>query len=431
MASMLNRPVARFRLRPAATALTITTCLILSACADDGSGAAAQGSGVDFGASKEEYQKALADMEPIELEAQTLAPFDAPNGRPYVAYWDAVEEWSGGKIIFNRTPNSGISPLPEAFESLNDGRLDMTTVLPSYSPKEFPVNTAISELSFVGTQRAIVSDLVNHAVATELALDVAPEAITETEDLGTHLLVPNYSSGTSSWACSEDRRSVADFDGAIIRAGDTGIVPRIEAVGAEATFLAVAEIFEGLQRGVVDCANGGLQVHQSFGYLAEAPNLIIDDEVALGRGFAAVGISRAVWDDLPLAAKQLLFDRIDVFLEENFLSTWQAAAESIDAAKASGGTVGGFDDDAQQVIAEANDEITEEMRQDERFPDPDATVTSAIESAEEWEKKVADLGYDYRVGYDEFSTWFSRDKVDLQPYLDALFEDVLNSHRPE
>lgn len=405
--------------------------LVLSACAGDAGGGTEQGAGVDFGASKEEYQAALADMEPIELEVQTLASFDASNGRPFVKYWDAVEDWSGGKITFNRTPNSGISPLPEAFESLNDGRLDMTTVLPSYSPSEFPVNTAISELSYLGTQRAIASDLVNHAVATKLALDVAPEAMDETENLGTHLLIPNFSSGTSSWACSEDRRSLADLDGATVRAGDTGIVPRIEAVGAEGTFIAVAEVFEGLQRGVVDCANGGLQVHQSFGYLPEAPNLVIDEEVALGRGFGAVGISQAVWDDLPLAARQLLFDRIDVWLEESFLSTWQAAAESIEAAKASGGTVGGFDDDAQQVIAEINDEITEKMRRDERFSDPDATVTSAIDSAEEWEKKVIHLGYDHDVEFAEFDTWFSRDKVDLQPYLDALFKDVLVSHRPE
>jgi TRAP-type C4-dicarboxylate transport system substrate-binding protein len=429
---MVNRcSVARLGVRPAATAVMLGMSLVLSACAGGAGGGEDQGSGVAFGASKEEYRAALADMEPIELQVQTLAPFDAPNGRPFVAYWDAVEDWSGGKITFNRTPNSGIAPLPEAFEALNDGRLDMTTVLPSYSPKEFPVNTAISELSFLGTQRAIVGDLVNHAMATKLALDAAPEATTETENLGTHLLVPNYSSGTSSWACSEERRSLADFDGAIIRAGDTGIVPRIEAVGAEASFIAVAEIFEGLQRGVVDCANGGMQVHQSFGYLAEAPNLVIDEEAALGRGFAGVGISQAIWDDLPLAAQQLLFDRVDVFLEESFLSTWEAAAESIDAAEASGGTVGGFDDDARQVIAATNEEITEKMREDERFSDADAVVTSAIESAEEWEKKVTDLGYDYGVGYDEFDTWFSRDKVDLQPYLDALFEDVLAPHRPK
>jgi TRAP-type C4-dicarboxylate transport system substrate-binding protein len=433
MATRVKSSVSRLRMRPGAavTAAALGICVAISGCSSDSAGKGGQGVSVELGASKAEYQEALADMEPVELEVQTLAAFDAANGRPFVAYWDAVEDWSGGKITFNRTPNSGISPLPEAFESLNDGRLDMTVVLPSYSPQEFPVNTAISEISGLGPGDPIVSELVQYAMTTELVLDVAPEAMDEAEQAGTHLLVPSYAGGMATWACSSERRSMRDFDGALLRVGDTGAVPRVEAVGAEASFIPVAEVFEGLQRGVVDCAHATMNTHDSFGYLPEAPHLVIDEDVSLGSGLSAVGVSQAVWDDLPLAAQQLLFDRLDVWYEENLYALWESTAAGLQTATDNGGTIGGFDEDAAQAITEANGNITESMRQDERFSDADEVVTSAIESAEEWEAKVADLGYTYDVEFDEFSAWFSRDKVDLQPYLDALFEDVLTPHRPE
>jgi hypothetical protein len=69
--------------------------LVLSACGGDGGEAGARGSGVAFGASKEEYQDARADMEPIELEAQTLAPFDATNGRPHPSLVPVGQDGSG------------------------------------------------------------------------------------------------------------------------------------------------------------------------------------------------------------------------------------------------------------------------------------------------------------------------------------------------
>jgi TRAP-type C4-dicarboxylate transport system substrate-binding protein len=424
------------RRRWRASALGLSAVLALAAttsCADEsgGSGDGGEGAeGVEFGASKADYQEALADMDPVELNVQTLAAFDAANGRPSVAYWDAVEDWSGGKITFNRTPSSGIAPLPEAFEALNDGRLDQTTVLPSYSPQEFPVNTAISEMGHLGSQTPILGDLVNNAVNLELAYNAAPEALEEGEKVGALMLFPAYSSGQASWACTEERRSLDQLSGAAIRAGDTAIVKRIEAVGAEASFIPVAEIFEGLQRGVVDCASAGTAVHQAFGYMPEAPYLTLDPEVGLGRGLAGQAISLATWEELPLAAQQLLFDRLDAFMEEHFLASWQAVAEVIEATEADGGGTVPFADDARQRLQQVNDDATEAMRSDPRLSDPDGFVQAALDTSEEWEEVVTDLGLVEATDWAEFASSFSRDSIDLQPYMDKVYEEILLPHRP-
>jgi TRAP-type C4-dicarboxylate transport system substrate-binding protein len=345
-----------------------------------------------------------------------------------VAYWDAVEDWSGGKITFKRTPNSGIAPLPEAYEALNDGRLDQTTVLPSYSPKEFPVNTAVSEIAFIGNQQPILGDLVNNAV--NLKLSFTPEAEKEVEEAGAHNLMPAYSSGTASWACTKPRRTLDELSGATVRAGDTGIVKRIEAVGAEASFIPVAEVFEGLQRGVVDCASAGTAVHQAFGYMGEAPHLTIDEQVGFGRGLAGQAMSQAAWDDLPLAAQQLLFDRLDVFMKENFLASWESVAAVIKQTAADGGEAAPLGEDAREAIQKVNDSSLEKFRSDSRLSDPDAFVQSAVDTTEEWETIVRDLGVVKAKTFSEFAETFSRDSVDLDPYIQKVYEEILIPNRP-
>jgi len=415
-----------------AAAASAALVLVAGGCASEKSGAGGSsdgGDGVEAGATKEQYQEALADMSPVTLNVQTVGPVDAPNGRPSVDYWDAVEDWSGGKITFEVTPSSGLAPLLETYDALSDGRVDMATVLPSYSPEEFPAATAFAELQFIGGVEPVIGDLANQAAALEVAWgELWDEMEDEAQAAGAHLLLPYYQGGPTAWACTSQ---IDNFSGKAIRGGTTGDVRRVEAVGATATFVDISEVFEGLQRGVIDCTSSSMQGHAAFGYLSEAGNIYLDPAVNLGRSPAAFAISQAIWEDLPLAAQQLLHDRLDVWLGSNATNSLTASVDGFKTAIDSGGGHRDMPADATEALQTVNDQLADDMRTDDRLGDDPAAVVAALkEKSAAWEDRLRELGLGVFTDYQELATSYSEDAVDISAFVDEVNAEVLHDTRP-
>ena len=84
--------------------LVSVAALALTGCAGgvgSAGGEAEEGEGVEYGASKEEYIEALADMEPVELTYQASASPSSPNSDREREFVERVEEWSDGKITMD------------------------------------------------------------------------------------------------------------------------------------------------------------------------------------------------------------------------------------------------------------------------------------------------------------------------------------------
>jgi hypothetical protein len=53
------------------------------------------------------------------------------------------------------------------------------------------------------------------------------------------------------------------------------------------------------------------------------------------------------------------------------------------------------------------------------------------EAAEKWLRIITEeLGYDEDVSYAELGGWYEKDKLDLDPYLDRLRDELFDAHRP-
>jgi TRAP-type C4-dicarboxylate transport system substrate-binding protein len=403
----------------------------LAGCAEEGGGASTGGAGVEYGASKAEYQKAFENIEPVELRTQTPAPKGAVTGRNVEAYLNAITDWSGGKITFDVAYANAVAAPGENDDALVDGRLDLAQVLPLYEPSEYPANAALVEATFVSDQSAVAGTLQSNAWPNEVAFDT-PEVLREWEDQGIKLMVPQYNSGVNVLFCREPKRDLAALRGMESASGGQAQSAEIEALGGSAVSVPYPELYESLQRGVVDCTVSSLTVGVLGGFIKTAPQLTVDPAAGFAMAPGGMAISQSTWDSLPLVAQQLMWDRMDVFLTSNIEEKiWPNTADAVRQAKVAGGSVEPFASDAQQAIQRANDGLLEKLGGTDAVADPTAFTTAIEESADRWLAAVEEVGIaEADVPYREFDTWYTDGKVDVDAYVKRVYEEIFLPHRP-
>lgn len=420
------------RIRTRVAALGAIGALALSACAESAgnTGAGGAGDGIEHGASKEDYRAAFADVEPIELITQSPAPKGAVTGKNVESYLEAVTDWSAGKITFDVSYANAVAPPAEIDDALLDGRLDLGQVLPLYEPSDYPANAALVEATFVSDQSAVAGTLQSNAWPNEVAFKT-PEILAEYADQGIKLMVPQYNSGVNVLFCSEPKRDLAATNGMQAASGGQAQSAEITALGGSPVSVAYPELFESLQRGVVDCTVSSLTVGVLGGFIETAPHVTIDPSAGFAMAPGGMAISQTAWDSLPLVAQQLMWDRLDVFLTSNVVDKiWPNTVEAVKQAKASGGSIGPFESDAQRAINDANDTMLKELSEREEVGDSAAFVDNVEGAAERWLTAVDELGISGDVPYDEFDTWYTADKVDVDAYVAKMYEDIFAEHRP-
>lgn len=431
MTSRTRRVTSRRRL---AVVGMVCSALIATGCVESSGGGngSAGGPAVPPDATKQQYRQALADMEPVELTVQTIEQ-KPPDGEPPLgmeAYKRAVEEWSDGKITFNIVYGAASVPYSEGVRGLADGRLDMADTLPSYEPARFPATVMWSQLHHRGTD-AVAGMLAQTVSSFETALDT-PEIAKEFEREGVHLLIPHNVPDPIGLGCTTDRSTAKATRGALARVSGSGQNPQAEALGMEPVAISATEMFEALQRGTANCTVTTAYAANLAGLMDATPHWVMDTEVGWSQAYTPIGFGLDRWNELPLAAQQLLFDRMDTYLDAQLKATFGRMADAYEAISRAGGEIRGFDDKARRVLGKANKSIRDRADGSEAVAHGGALATAVSDNYERWHSVVADtLGYP-SVSYDEFVDWAKKEgaDLDLTPLIDRFRAEVLVPHRP-
>ncbi len=431
MNKRLSGPVGRRGRSREVLAAVSVSLLVLSACNGDDGGVAAEASqrSVEGGASQEDYIAALEDMAPVELTFQSVEGPDAAFSKPLQAYAEALEEWSGGKITVELVYGSAVAGPTDVDEALLDGRLDGAHFIPLFQPEEYPASDALARINTFAAQQQPLG--IVHETLGNLSLALETDALTaELEDQGIKPVVPYFPITGIGLTCSSERSSLGELEGAQARGSIVAHGRQIEALGMSSVQIQFPEMFEAFERGTVDCAVTSLVTANQLGLMPAAPHWVIDDKATFASPPNVLAMNMDVWEDLPLAAQQLLHDRADVFLEEAMYAMLDDVAAAVQELREAGGTVSEFDADAREAIQAANDKLRDSVREGGAFDNPAAVVERVESTMAEWRSVVTDeLGIG-EVSYDKYGDWYSRDKVDLDPVVDRLNEEILQPVRP-
>ncbi|GGO75062.1 TRAP transporter substrate-binding protein DctP [Nocardioides deserti] len=417
----------------AAAALGLVSALALAGCAEDsgsGSSSGGSGEGVEIGASMEEYQEAFADVDPITLNTQSPGPKGSATGAPIEKWVAAVEEWSDGKITFEVAFSNAVAEPTEIDDALNDGRLDVASTLPIYEPSEYPANVALIETGFISDQTVIAGALQSNAWPNEVAFQ-NEEIMQEFDDHGIVPLVPIFNSGSQMLLCSEPRTSLADIEGKAVSTSGTAQTAQIKALGGSPATVAYTEVYESVERGVVDCANATLTVGVLGGFVPAAPHATVNNETGFALAPGGWSFSKDTWESLPLVAQQLMWDKLDVYIGSNIEDKiWPNTAEAAKLVRENDGSFNDFDADALEALEGANAKLLDQVRNGDGVEDAEGLVDAAEESAATWFDEVEALDIPAEVGYEDFDQNFKSGDLDMSVYTDLVMEKIWSERRP-
>ena len=202
----------------------------------------------------------------------------------------SLEERTGGQLTVASSsfPELGIAG-PDTLALVRDGTLDMVSVLGVYVAGELP-ELEIQSLFGIYTER-------EQQFGATINIDPHLRDLLVENSGGGHVISINWHNGDDIFLFTKDPLNMPeDFDGMKTRAFGTSISDWIHGMGGEAQFLAFAEVYTALERGILEAGvTGGDAGHGQRWY--EVVNYINGPLTSWPTSHNV--ISKEVWESIP------------------------------------------------------------------------------------------------------------------------------------
>ena len=239
------------------------------------------------------------DGEPIEIQFACINRTVAPCELWANFFKPQVEARTNGKVLVPITsfPELGIAG-PDSLEQVTNGTLPWAEITSGYVSGHMPeAELAIMYGVYPDHE---VEFKVTQAIGPEL--DRLFEENTEGGIVLTHMWV---SGGDQFFFCKEGIAELSDFEGRKVRSHGSALSDWINGFGADAQFVAFAEVYTALERGILDCG-----VTVAFAAHAQRWYEVTDYMVGplSSQLLNTVIVNRDVWDGLPPDIQQILLE---------------------------------------------------------------------------------------------------------------------------
>jgi TRAP-type C4-dicarboxylate transport system substrate-binding protein len=263
----------------------LLVALIAAGCGNDG--AEAPGTQDEDAASEE-----------IDLTYASFVGEDDSFAQQAQWFMNEVTQRTNGRVQFEQFWAGSLLPAEEIFEGIKSGRVDAGHVANVYSPSELPLSQIT--VPFISTNGEAVTRTLEDLYQEHDAFRA------EWEDQGAKVLAFGIV-GNATLGMAKPVAGLEDLQGARLRAvGLTGVA--LQAVGVDPVALPAPDIYESIQRGVVDGYAGlPFQTAIQLGMAEVAPHML---ETGMGV-FALVGvftISTDTWESLPSDVQEVMVD---------------------------------------------------------------------------------------------------------------------------
>lgn len=253
---------------------------------------------------------AAESADPITLRVADILAENTSSGLAWKAFADAVSEDSGGEIDFEFNWSGSLMAPDEVLSGLGAGVADMSVILPVYTPNELPVANWVAGLATtdLGFPAGLLQGVGAHAQAI-LESDVV---VDEFAANGVRLLTPAYANQFFEMVCKEPVASAKEVQGIDVRTPGQLWADEASHLGMTPVPLAPTEIFEGLQRGVIDCAIAQPSAHIGYGLWEVAPYYI--PLPFTGWNTYYLSINDETWDSLSPEHQSIIADNMAVWV---------------------------------------------------------------------------------------------------------------------
>lgn len=231
-----------------------------------------------------------------ELKLANFLPPKHPFTSQIVPEWSArIEEQSGGRIKITQYSSGQLLKVRETFDGVVNGVADIGFVMPGSTPGRFPI-LSIAELPFMYETAAAGSKAV---------MELYQSGALEKELAGVKVLYLHTHDLCSIHLRDKAVRVPSDLNGLRIRYPSVAVRDLLEAYGATPVGIPTPQIYENLEKGVVDGYGGGWNSQFALG-TSELTKYHLDLPVYNLTFFLAM--NQKVFDGMPADLQQVLLD---------------------------------------------------------------------------------------------------------------------------
>ena len=239
------------------------------------------------------------DGDPIEIQFACINRTVAPCELWANFFKPQIEARTNGKVLVPITsfPELGIAG-PDSLEQVTNGTLSWAEITSGYVSGHMPeAELAIMYGVYPDHE---VEFKVTQAIGP--TLDALFEENTDGGKVISHMWV---SGGDQFFFCKQGITELADFEGRKVRSHGSALSDWIEGFGANAQFVAFAEVYTALERGILDCG-----VTVAFAAHAQRWYEVTDYMVGplSSQLLNTVIVNREVWEGLPSDIQQIILE---------------------------------------------------------------------------------------------------------------------------
>lgn len=305
--------------------LLFASSLILGAC----SGSNAANGGKDTSG---DDNKSGGDGKTYSFRLAETHPIDYPTTKGDIKFAELVEERSNGRIKIEVFPSAQLGEEKAVIEQVQLGAIEFTRI--SSGPLgEFNKDFGVFSLPYIFDNEEHTWNFLNSKTGTAMLDSLESSSLKG---------LAYYSSGARNFYTSKPVKEVEDMKGLKIRVQQNKInMELMDALGANATPMALGEVYSSLQTGVIDGAENNHPSYFSGKHFEVAPNYILDAHQRIPE---VLLVSKTVWDSLSAEDQEIIkksaLDSVEYQRKE-----WDKyEQESLDAVKDAGAKVTEIDD---------------------------------------------------------------------------------------
>lgn len=257
------------------------------------------------GSTEQPQAESLDEMSEVTYTVADIDPEGSVHNRALRAFMDEVSEQTDGKVQFEAYTSGSLMPGNEMLAGIGSGTADMGRVISFYFPQELSAgNWFLDQAGNRST--SYPHGLIQSAMAGQQAHMEDSPIRQELEDQNVVPLVNYPTAQQYDLVCTKPVETPEDARGLRVRTGGELHVNEAEALGMVPVPLPVTEMYEGLQRGVIDCVTLQVPGHIDYGLWEVAPHYV---PIAMSPLNAMpFVVNKDVWESMPVELQDIMKD---------------------------------------------------------------------------------------------------------------------------
>lgn len=329
--------------------------------------------------------------DPVKIVYANYVALKHPTNASLEKFFTKIEEESGGSIDFDWHFASALLGAKDIPAGVRDGIADSGYMLGIFVPSEMPVDNYIGDFTMINDDPLAVTGAVN-----ELIIHECPQCTKEyEEDFGVKYL-GSYSLTPYLLQCKDELHSIEDFQSVKVR-GFSSIAEMLREMGAVPVGVTTSEMYEALDRGVIDCTAHMLTSQRSFSLGEVAKNVILD---SLGgfMGGSMLNLRLDKWGELSTEQRQIIIDNLPAVIAETTFNYLRLDSEVQEEMAAKGNKFYHADDDLVEFVNTfRKDYIANrvvEAGRERGVENPEEIKANIIRLKDEWQELLDERGRD-------------------------------------